>query len=92
MYLSPCVEEPLNSKVIKSVLPDLRSRKCLSWFEIPMFNIYMYISNIRIWRWYITVLPIIFVEIFWRVGGHIAALSLLWANKILAYIFLMQAS
>ena len=26
VYLSPCVEEPLNSKVIKSFAPELRNR------------------------------------------------------------------
>ena len=45
-----------NSKVIKSFVPELRSRKCFSNFEIPMFYviyiyIYMYIlhqySNVR---------------------------------------------
>ena len=64
MYLSPCVEEPLNSKVIKSFVPELRSRKCFSCFEIPMLYIYIYIyifehymsiSHIRIWLWYIFV-------------------------------------
>ena len=40
-YLSPYVEEPLNSKVIKSFVPELRSRKCFSCFEIPMFYVYM---------------------------------------------------
>ena len=34
MYLSPYVEEPLNSKVIKYFVPELRSRKCFSCFEI----------------------------------------------------------
>ena len=53
MYLSPYVEEPLNSKVIKSFVPELRSRKCFSCFEIPMFYVYiyehsMYVSLIRI--------------------------------------------
>ena len=43
MYLSPYVEEPLNSKVIKSFVPELRSRKCFSCLEIPMFYIYIYI-------------------------------------------------
>ena len=43
MYLSPYVEEPLNSKVIKSFVPELRSCKCFSCFEIPMFFIYIYI-------------------------------------------------
>ena len=57
--LSPYVEEPLNSKVIKSFVPELRSRKCLSCFEIPMFYVYMlrtfYVrfTHIRIWLWYI---------------------------------------
>ena len=39
MYLSPYVEEPLNSKVIKSFVPELRSRKCFSCFQIPMFSV-----------------------------------------------------
>ena len=50
-YLSPCVEEPLNSKVIKSFVPELRSRKCFSCFDIPMFYLYghsMYVSHIAI--------------------------------------------
>ena len=41
VYLSPYVEEPLNSKVIKSFVPELRSRKCFSCFEIPMFYVYI---------------------------------------------------
>ena len=41
VYLSPYVEEHLNSKVIKSFIPELRSRKCFSCFEIPMFYVYM---------------------------------------------------
>ena len=43
VYLPPYVEEPLNSKVIKSFVPELRSRKCFLCFEIPMFYvIYIY--------------------------------------------------
>ena len=41
VYLSPYVEEPLNSKVIKSFVPELRSRKCFSCFEIPVLCIYV---------------------------------------------------
>ena len=41
VYLSPYVEEALNSKVIKSFVPELRSRKCFSCFGIPMFYVYM---------------------------------------------------
>ena len=45
--ISPYVEEPLNSKVIKSFVPELRSRKCFSCFEIPMFYvIYIYMNII----------------------------------------------
>ena len=57
VYLSPYVEEPLNLKVIKSFVPELRSRKCFSSFGISMFYVYIYehsmsISHIRIWLWY----------------------------------------
>ena len=43
LYLSPYVEEPLNSKVIKSFVPELRSHKCFSCFEIPIFSLSLYI-------------------------------------------------
>ena len=39
--LSPYVEKPFNSKVIKSFVPELRSRKCFSCNGIPMFYVYM---------------------------------------------------
>ena len=57
--LSPYVEKPLNSKVIKSFLPELRSRKCFSCFEIRMFYIiyiwtlYILFTHNCIWLWYI---------------------------------------
>ena len=41
LCLSPYVEEPLSSKVIKSFVPELRSRKCFLCFGIPMFYVYM---------------------------------------------------
>ena len=41
VYLSPYVEETLNSKVIKSFIPELRSCECFSCFGIPMFYVYM---------------------------------------------------
>ena len=59
--LSPYVEKPLNSKVIKSFVPELRNRKCFSCFDIPMFYVYIYIyiwtSHVHlsyscIWLWY----------------------------------------
>ena len=40
-YLSPYVEKPFGSKVIKSFVPEVRSRKCFSCFGIPMFYVYM---------------------------------------------------
>ena len=47
----------LNSKIIKSFVPELRSRKCFSCFEIPMFYVYMlWTSHVHfayscIWLW-----------------------------------------
>ena len=41
LCLSPYVEEPLNSKAIKSFVPELRSRQWFSCFGIPMFYVYM---------------------------------------------------
>ena len=46
-YRSPYVEKPFNSKVIKSFVPELRSRKCFLCFGIPM--LYMNI----LWKLYV---------------------------------------
>ena len=60
VYLSPYVEEPLNSKVIKSFVPELRS--CV--FRVSRFLCSMYIcyehstvrfTHSRIWLWYINI-------------------------------------
>ena len=57
-YLSPYVEKPFNLKVIKSFVPELRSRKCFSCFEIPMFYVYtirtcyVHFTHIRVWVCY----------------------------------------
>ena len=40
LCLSLHVEKPFNSKVIKSFVPELRSRKCFSCFGIP--KLYMH--------------------------------------------------
>ena len=42
-YLSPYVEKPLNSKVIKSFVPELRSRKFFLCFGIRM--LYVWVMN-----------------------------------------------
>ena len=47
VYHSPYVKKPFNSKVIKSFVPELRSRKCFSCFRIPMFYVYM------LWTFYV---------------------------------------
>ena len=57
VYLSPYVEKPLNSKVIKSFVPELRSRVFrVSGFLCSMYICYehsMYISHISVsWVWY----------------------------------------
>ena len=60
--LSPYVEKPLNSKVIKSFVPELRSRKCFSCFEIPVFSViyiwtlYVDFTYGRIWLWFTPVM------------------------------------
>ena len=56
VYLSPYVEEPLNSKIIKSFVPEFRSRKCFRVLRFLCFLLYIYehymsISHIRIWLW-----------------------------------------
>ena len=58
LCLSPYVET-FKLKGNKRFLPELRSRKYFSCFEIPMFYVYIYehymsISHIRIWVWYRT--------------------------------------
>ena len=66
-YLSPYVEKPFNSKVIKSFETELRSRKCFLYFGIPMLYIcyiwtfyeyYMYVSHIHVHRY-------IYIEELW---------------------------
>ena len=56
VYLSPYVEKPLNSKVIKGFVPE-QSRKCfcVSGFLCSMYicnEHSMYISHIRVWLCY----------------------------------------
>ena len=47
VYHSSYVEKPFNSKVIKSFVPELRSRKCFLCFGIPMLSIY------ELWTFYV---------------------------------------
>ena len=50
VYLSRYVEKPLNSKVIKTFVPELRSRKsfCGSGFLCYLYMSYIHFTNIRI--------------------------------------------
>ena len=56
--LSPYVEKPLNSKVIKSFVPEQRSRYAFFEFRDSYVLCYicneqsMYVSHSRIWLWY----------------------------------------
>ena len=43
MPLSPCLEKPLNSKVIKSFVPEQRSRYVFFEFRDPCVLCYIYI-------------------------------------------------
>ena len=61
VYLSPYVEKPFNSKVIKSSVPELRSGKCFSCFEIPMFYVYMLGTfSVRFTQTYLAMVHILF--------------------------------
>ena len=44
--LSPYVEKPFNSKVIKSFVPELRSRKCFFCVFRDSYVIYIWVMNI----------------------------------------------
>ena len=55
VYLSPYVEKTFNSKVIKSFVPELRSRKCfcVSGFLCYLYMSYehsKYVSHIHVWQ------------------------------------------
>ena len=61
--LSPYVEKPFNSKVIKSFVPELRSRKCFCFcvcvcvsgflcYPYMSYEHSMYISHIHVWLCY----------------------------------------
>ena len=63
VYLSPYVEEPLNSKVIKSFVPELRSRKCFSCFEIPM--VHVYVIYLHVYEHFMNILCPFHVVISW---------------------------
>ena len=47
LHLSPYVEKTFNSKIIKSFVPEIKSRKCFSCFGIPTFYVYM------LWTFYV---------------------------------------
>ena len=55
--LSPYVNKPLNSKVIKSFVPELRNRKCFSCFKIPMFYVYIHFPISIFMYGYVTQVP-----------------------------------
>ena len=54
--LSPCVEEPLNSKVIKSFVPEQRSRyvffKFRDSYVLSLWTFDVRFTHSRIWLWY----------------------------------------
>ena len=65
-YLSPYVKKPFTSKVIKSFVSELRSRKCFSCFGIPMLYVYFtypYIMGMQ----YVTP-PCLTLSIIWYVS------------------------
>ena len=82
VYLSLYVKEPLNSKVIKGFVPELRSRKCFSCFEIPIFYVYMlwtfYVRFTYPYHEYVTLRS---ARLLWRLlenWGDLLSLRLQW--------------
>ena len=68
VYLSPYVEKPFNSKVIKGFVPELRSRKFFRFFR-DSYVIYIWVLNIlctfhiSIYYEYVTLLHNTFIRI-----------------------------
>ena len=60
LCLSPYVEEPSNSKVIKLFVPELGRSYVFFEFQDPMFYLFghsMYVSHTAIsWLWYILII------------------------------------
>ena len=83
----PYIEKPFNSKVIKSFVRELRSRKCFLCFGIPMLSIYvpyghyehsLYISHIHVRLCYkntTTAILLSFRKILLRKAGTLFPLS-----------------
>ena len=104
-YLSPYVEKPFNSKVIKSFVPELRSRKCFSCFGIPMLSlcalwtlwtfcvpVWIYLFHIFMYG-YVTVLPNPQCWLFFFLLGHIISKSSLECQALYRVIsFLVPLS
>ena len=74
-YLSPYVEKPLNSKVIKSFVPELRGRKCFSCFGIPMLSIY------ELWTFYVHFTYSWMTMLFYPPPEKTNLVKQLWANN-----------
>ena len=69
--LSPYGEKPFNSKVIKSFVPELRSRKCFLCFGIPTLSIY------ELWTFY--------VHFTYPYHGHVTIITTCWKTKTYTY-------
>ena len=82
VYLSPYIEKPLNSKVIKSFIHELRSRKCFSCFGIPMFYVYM------LWTFYVRfIYPCIMGMVHLHVLKHCQHDLLYWLLHLELFLY-----
>ena len=68
VYHFPYVEKPFNSKVIKSFVAELRSRKCFLCFGIPMLSIY------ELWTFYVYFTYSYQWSYFWTLILHVILL------------------
>ena len=88
VYLPPHVEKPFNSKVIKSFVPELRSRKCFLCFGIPMLSI------CALWMFCVPVWICLFLKCIVRVLTPMPIVSklLVMSFKTTEFILTLQQS
>ena len=104
VYLSPYVKKPLNSKVIKSFVPELKSHKCFSCFGIPMFYVYVlwtfYVRFTYLYHGYVTLVgPLDCIQcphranvcIYWLASTVVSICRSPWENVAYEFIFTSSA-
>ena len=82
-YLSPYVEKTFNSKVIKSFLPELRSRKCLVFFFFCVSGFLCY-HVCALWTFYVY-----FTYLYIFTSGYVTAVFFVCFCSHWCYLYLL---